>query len=101
MFLAFCTGFAVVCCVFCMCDGRHFRSVTLAASHIVSGLASNYVGLCVFFVQIWTTPSKHIRGTHFGHRGDVIDWTLHVHLYGHCLNCIFLDQSWTLRTAHG
>lgn len=35
--------------------------LTLAASYIVSGLASNYVGLC--FVEIWTTPNKHFWGT--------------------------------------
>lgn len=41
-----------------MCDGSHFRLVTLASSHIVSGLASIYIGL--FLVEIWTTL-KEIR----------------------------------------
>lgn len=46
----------------CVCDGSHFRLVTLAlaSSHIVSGLASIYIGL--FFVEIWTT----LKEIHFG-----------------------------------
>lgn len=42
-------------------DGSHFRLVTLAASLIVSGLASLYIGSC--FVEIWTTLKTHYGGT--------------------------------------
>lgn len=98
--LAFCNGFAVlVFCFFCMCDGRHFRSITLAASTLFQALLQT--------TSVWVLLKFGLHRTNIseelwcGHLGDIFGRTLHVHPYGHRLNSIFLYPSWTLRTAHG